>query len=142
MKTWLKNPLVTWTANEHDAAGGIVIEDDVILELVSGAEPVCAYDNALDVSDCVLLPGLINCHHHFYQTLTRAFGPALNKELFEWLTTLYPYWAGLDEECIRVSTTTAIAVAKFCARASSLRSSSKRNSAEIISRICLPYTPS
>ncbi len=109
MKTWLKNPLVTWTANEHDAAGGVVIENDVILELVSGAEPVGAYDNTLDVSDCVLLPGLINCHHHFYQTLTRAFGPALNKELFEWLTTLYPYWAGLDEECIRVSTTTAIA---------------------------------
>ena len=57
----------------------------------------------------VLLPGLINCHHHFYQTLTRALPTAQNKELFEWLKALYPIWAGIDEEGIYLSTELALA---------------------------------
>ena len=43
-------------------------------------------------------PGLVNTHHHIYQNLTRAFAPAVNGTLFDWLTTLYPLWARLDEE--------------------------------------------
>ena len=52
-------------------------------------------DQIFNASEHVILPGLINTHHHFYQTLTRAFGPGLNKELFDWLKALYPIWAKL-----------------------------------------------
>src|SRR5439155_4633068 len=60
-------------------------------------------DETIDASDCVVLPGLVNTHHHLYQTLTRAFSPALGCDLFEWLTTLYPVWARLDEESAYLS---------------------------------------
>jgi len=105
MKTWLKNPLAILVDDKTDARGGVVIEDDRILELVSlGAEPSTNVDQTLDASEQVILPGLINTHHHFYQTLTRAHPDAINKELFAWLKSLYPVWAGLTEEMIHVST--------------------------------------
>lgn len=107
MKTWIKNPAATWTGNQSPAANGIVVDGSVITELVNG-EPASPVDEIYDAGKCVLLPGLVNCHHHFYQTLTRALPSALNKELFEWLVSLYPVWANLDEEAIRASTTTAV----------------------------------
>jgi len=55
-----------------------------------------------------LLPGLINTHHHFYQTLTRAYPEALNKELFPWLKSLYKVWANIQPEMIAVSTELAL----------------------------------
>ena len=107
IRTWIKNPAATWTASQAKAKNGIVIEDNFIVELVNG-EPLFPVDEIYDAKKSVLLPGLINCHHHFYQTLTRALPVSLNKELFEWLTSLYPVWAKLDEEAIRASTTTAV----------------------------------
>ena len=107
MKTWIKNPAATWTGNQATATNGIVVEGNVIAELVNG-EPTSPVDEIYDAGKCVLLPGLVNCHHHFYQTLTRALPAALNKELFDWLVTLYPVWANLDEAAIRASTTTAV----------------------------------
>ena len=107
MKTWIKNPAATWTGNQATATNGIVVEGNVITELVNGA-PTSPVDEIYDAGKCVLLPGLVNCHHHFYQTLTRALPAALNKELFDWLVTLYPVWANLDEAAIRASTTTAV----------------------------------
>ena len=50
-----------------------------------------------------MTPGLINTHHHIYQNLTRAYRPATNGNLFDWLTTLYPLWSRLDEEAAYVS---------------------------------------
>ena len=50
-----------------------------------------------------MTPGLVNTHHHLYQNLTRAFAPALTGGLFDWLVTLYPLWARLDEEAAYVS---------------------------------------
>ena len=50
-----------------------------------------------------MTPGLINTHHHIYQNLTRSYRPAVNGTLFQWLTTLYPRWALLDEEAAYVS---------------------------------------
>jgi 8-oxoguanine deaminase len=108
MKTWIKNPAAVFTANNEKAPNGIVIEGNKIVELVTGDSPG-AVDSIIDASDCVLLPGLINCHHHFYQTLTRAFPSALNKELFDWLQNLYPVWAGLNESAVAASTETALA---------------------------------
>lgn len=57
----------------------------------------------------VAIPGLVNTHHHLYQTLTRAYPPAMNAGLFQWLRTLYPVWAGLDEEAVRLGTLAGMA---------------------------------
>ncbi len=104
MKTWFKNPLAI--LDEAAIAGaGLVIQDNRIIELVAkGQQPVTTVDRVFDASEHIILPGLINTHHHFYQTLTRAFPDALNKALFPWLKSLYPVWAGLDEDMIHVST--------------------------------------
>ena len=108
--TWIKRPLAVYTANDLDAAGGVVVRGDRIVELVgTGKEPVTPVENVFDASGLVLLPGLINGHHHFYQTLTRACPPALNKPLFAWLKALYPVWANLSEEAVAVSTRLALA---------------------------------
>ena len=108
MRTWIKDPVATWTGNELQAPKGVIVEDSTIIELVID-EPASTWDIIHEASDCVLIPGLINCHHHFFQTLTRALPVALNKELFDWLTALYPIWANLTEEAIAASTRTALA---------------------------------
>ena len=90
LKIWLKNPLSILAEN---AGGGILLEGARIIELIpSGKQPSSEYDSVFDASCHVILPGLINLHHHFYQTLTRVYPQALNKELFPWLKTLYPLW--------------------------------------------------
>jgi len=102
---WIKNPLAVFTANDQDARGGIVVRADKIIELVpQGQMPSTHYDEVYDASRSVLLPGLINTHHHLYQTLTRAFPPALNKRLFPWLQTLYPVWAKLRPNMLSLAT--------------------------------------
>jgi cytosine/adenosine deaminase-related metal-dependent hydrolase len=60
-------------------------------------------DRTIDARGCLVTPGLVNTHHHLYQNLTRAFAPALTGGLFDWLVTLYPLWARLDEEAAYVS---------------------------------------
>lgn len=80
------------------------------MEIVAaGCQPTNKADREFDASGLVILPGLINCHHHFYQTLTRAFPEALNKQLFNWLVSLYPVWAELTEDSIALSTELALA---------------------------------
>jgi 8-oxoguanine deaminase len=107
MRIWIKNPLAVLA---DDTGGGIVVEDHVIAECLSpGGNPASAVDEIFDASEHVVLPGLINTHHHFYQTLTRAYGPALDKELFDWLKTLYPVWAGLTPEFLDVASRLALA---------------------------------
>ena len=65
-------------------------------------------DEVLDLTDHIVLPGLVNTHHHFYQTLTRVVPAAQNTNLFNWLTTLYPIWARMNPEDIFISTQTAL----------------------------------
>ena len=107
MVTWIKDPSVVWTGNKERASRGVLISGGRILELVDEL-PRVEYDEVFDASGLVLIPGLINCHHHFYQTLTRALPAALNKELFPWLASLYPVWSKLTEESVRASTRTAV----------------------------------
>ena len=107
MVTWIKDPAVVWTGNKERASRGVLISGGRILELVDEF-PRVEYDEVFDASGLVLIPGLINCHHHFYQTLTRALPAALNKELFPWLASLYPVWSKLTEESVRASTRTAV----------------------------------
>ena len=73
------------------------------------AELPQAADEILDLTGHIVLPGLINTHHHFYQTLTRAVPAAQDANLFNWLKTLYPIWARMRPEDIRISTQTALA---------------------------------
>ncbi|WP_062111030.1 8-oxoguanine deaminase [Aureimonas sp. AU40] len=105
-RLFLKNPLAVL---EPLAAGGIVVEAGRIAELVpSGAEPSAPVDEVFDASRHVVLPGLVNTHHHFYQTLTRAHPQAIDKELFPWLQALYPIWARLEPDSFRQSVRLAL----------------------------------
>jgi 8-oxoguanine deaminase len=107
---WIKKPLSVFTANQQDASNGIVISNGIIIELVpAGSEPKTPIDQVFDASRHVLLPGLVNTHHHLYQTLTRAFPPALNKRLFPWLQTLYPVWAKLQPDMLHAATELGLA---------------------------------
>jgi len=103
---WVKNPLAIFAKNSN---GGVVIKGQEIIELVgAGKAPLSQIDEVYDASDSVVLPGLINTHHHFYQTLTRAYPEALNKELFPWLKSLYKVWAHIQPEMLAVSTELAL----------------------------------
>jgi len=103
---WVKNPLAIF-ANNSDS--GVVIKGHEIIELVgAGKAPLSQIDEVYDASDSVVLPGLINTHHHFYQTLTRAYPEALNKGLFPWLKSLYKVWAHIQPEMLSVSTELAL----------------------------------
>ncbi|HSA80879.1 MAG TPA: 8-oxoguanine deaminase [Geminicoccaceae bacterium] len=105
---WLAQPLAILA--DGDAAGGLVIDQGRIVELVpSGRQPQTPRTIRFDASAHVVLPGLINTHHHFYQTLTRACPPALDKPLFPWLEALYPIWAKLTPEHLRLAVRTALA---------------------------------
>ena len=109
IRIWLKNPLAAFTANELDARGGLVIDGGLIVEvLAAGQTPAAPCAQVFDAREHVLLPGLINTHHHFYQTLTRAWEPVVNQPLFPWLKTLYPVWARLTPEQLRVASTVAL----------------------------------
>jgi cytosine/adenosine deaminase-related metal-dependent hydrolase len=57
----------------------------------------------IDARGCVVIPGLVNCHHHLYQTLTRSIGTGAGKSLFDWLQALYPIWGQMDAESVYVS---------------------------------------
>ncbi len=104
---YLKNPLAILA---EGANGGLVIQDGRIAELVKPERnPVTPFDIVFDASRHVVLPGLINAHHHFYQTLTRAHPKAINKELFDWLKALYPVWARLTPESFRLAARVALA---------------------------------
>ena len=104
MRLWIKRPMAILAEN---ATGGIVVDNGVIVETVA-ANVAPIYDQSFDASQHVVIPGLVNTHHHFYQTLTRAHPNAINKELFDWLKALYPLWARLTPEAHRISTRLAL----------------------------------
>ncbi|EZH83673.1 8-oxoguanine deaminase [Ectopseudomonas composti] len=109
-RIWIKNPLAIFTANDLDASGGLVIEDGRIAEVLgAGQQPATPCQQVFDAREHVVLPGLINTHHHFYQTLTRAWAPVVNQPLFPWLKTLYPVWARLTPEKLALASKVALA---------------------------------
>jgi 8-oxoguanine deaminase len=105
---WIKTPLAILAADGADASGGVVVSGGRIAELVPAGGKPALECQTFDASRHVVLPGLINTHHHFYQTLTRAHPAAINKELFDWLTALYPIWAKLGPEALRLATRLAL----------------------------------
>src|SRR3954466_14566281 len=90
-------------ARREIAGGWVAVTGGGISAVGSAADPQPDAVRTLDAHGCLVTPGLVNTHHHLYQNLTRAFAPALTGGLFEWLVTLYPLWARLDEEAAYVS---------------------------------------
>ncbi len=100
------------TMDDHQTEfsdGGLFIRNGFIEQVARTADLPQTADEVLDLRGHVLLPGLVNTHHHFYQTLTRAVPAAQDANLFNWLKTLYPIWARLQPEDIFISTSTALA---------------------------------
>ncbi|HET9392599.1 MAG TPA: 8-oxoguanine deaminase [Candidatus Rubrimentiphilum sp.] len=108
----LKNAhaIATFDAGQHELRdASILLRDNVIEAIGPAGEVAASADATIDCSRLVLLPGLVNTHHHFYQTLTRNVPGTQDVNLFEWLTRLYLMWARFNPESIRVSTQIAIA---------------------------------
>ena len=89
--------------------GGLFIRDGFIEQVGLTVDLPERADEILDMTGHIVLPGLINTHHHFYQTLTRVVPAAQNSNLFNWLKTLYPIWSRMTPEDIQISTKTALA---------------------------------
>src|ERR687887_1656419 len=96
-------------ADSRWADGGLYVEDNVIQQVGPTTALPDRADCVIDARDMVILPGLVNTHHRFYQTLTRNLPAAQNVNLFRWLRTHYPIWAGLTPEAIYVSSKVAMA---------------------------------
>ena len=102
--------LVTMDSHRREIPdGGIFVRNGFVSQVGPTDELPQTADEILDLSGHIVLPGLINTHHHFYQTLTRVVPAAQNGNLFQWLRTLYPIWARMGSEDIRISTQTALA---------------------------------
>ena len=101
--------LVTMDDQRREIAGGAVyIRGNVIEQVGPSAELPQDADEVIDAANHVVMPGLVNTHHHMYQSLTRVIPAAQNGELFNWLTNLYPIWANLTGEMVHVSTLAAM----------------------------------
>jgi len=109
----LKNALLLATVNDarEKIPDGALFARSNVIEWVGPTadlpEEYQAADRVIDARDWVVLPGLINTHHHLFQTLTRALAPDCG--LFDWLKTLYPIWARLDGEAVYISALTGMA---------------------------------
>src|SRR5437588_12485693 len=89
---------------EHES-GWVLVADGSVAGVGSGEEPDA--DERVDLRGALVTPGLVNTHHHLYQTLTRA--RAQQADLFTWLKTLYPVWAGIDAEAEYAAARTGLA---------------------------------
>ena len=96
-------------AGTEHATGHVVVDGSRITAVGSGTAPDDvrrSADRVVDGGGCVLTPGFVNTHQHLYQWATR--GLAVDATLFEWLTELYPVWAGIDEEVVRSAPAAAL----------------------------------
>ena len=94
----------------------ILIEDGLIKEVFEakqfeerGQHLLSKVDQVIDAKNHLVIPGMVNCHHHMVQSLTRAYLPVQNAELFSWLRGLYPIWANLRPEMVQVASKVAMA---------------------------------
>ena len=101
--------LVTMDPQRREFAGGWVAVTAGRVSAIGGFGYEPPAREVISAAGCLVTPGLVNTHHHMYQNLTRAYVPATNANLFGWLTTLYPVWAGLDEEASYLSAWVALA---------------------------------
>jgi cytosine/adenosine deaminase-related metal-dependent hydrolase len=98
--------IVTMDGEGSELAGGwVLVEDGLVSAVGDGAAPEA--DELVDLSGCLVTPGLVNTHHHLYQTLTRT--RAQQADLFTWLRALYPLWSRIDEESEYAAARTGLA---------------------------------
>jgi cytosine/adenosine deaminase-related metal-dependent hydrolase len=109
--------------HEHED-GWLLVDDAVIGDVGAGAAPEA--DERIDLGGALVAPGLVNTHHHLYQTLTRAH--AQQADLFTWLKTLYPIWARLDGEAEYAAARTGLAPSPAARRCSTTTTSSRADS--------------
>ena len=103
--------LVTMDDERREIENGAIVVRDNVIEMLGSSDQVhrelstqaLQPQQIIDASGCILMPGLVNCHHHLYQTLTRSIGTAEGKSLFDWLQTLYPIWGQMDAEAVYIS---------------------------------------
>lgn len=108
----VKNATLLATMDDADtrwADGGLYVTDGVITQVGPTAELPESADRVIDAREMIILPGLVNTHHHFFQNLTRNVPAAQDAKLFDWLRVHYPIWARLTPEAIGISTRVAIA---------------------------------
>ena len=106
MRLWIKDPLAILAAG---AERGIVVDGAEIVECIArGRSPAIRPDATFDASRHVVLPGLVNAHHHFYQTLTRAHAAGLGKELIPWLMAMERVWDRMTPEALRIAVRMAL----------------------------------
>ncbi len=106
MRLWIKDPLAILAP---EAERGVVVEGTQIVESVArGETPTAPFGATFDASRHVVLPGLINAHHHFYQTLTRAHPAGFGQELIPWLTAMERVWDRMTPEALRVAVRMAL----------------------------------
>ncbi|MCW2716525.1 8-oxoguanine deaminase [Pseudonocardia sp.] len=98
---------VVTVTGEELAGGHVVVEDNRITAVGAGPAPETPGATVLDGRGCLLTPGFVNTHNHLYQWVTR--GLAVDSTLFQWLTTLYPVWAGIDEHAVHTAASGALA---------------------------------
>ena len=102
--------LVTMDASRRELEdSGFYVRNGLIEQIGPSGELPSTADEVLDLRDHVVLPGLVNTHHHLFQTLTRAVPAAQDADLFSWLRTLYPIWARLTPDALRSSTQLGLA---------------------------------
>ncbi len=103
--------LVTMNAGRDEIPRGSVLIRDRVVEKTGSSNEIRSFiksgditlEQVIDAEGCVVMPGLVNCHHHLYQTLTRTIGTGEGKSLFDWLRLLYPIWAQMDADAVYVS---------------------------------------
>lgn len=113
----LKNALAVLTMDDQRreiAGGAVLVRDNAIVAVGTTDEVVralagTAVDDTIDLAGHVVMPGMVNTHHHFFQTLTRALARGQDAELFDWLSLHYPVWAAITPEMVHVSALTAMA---------------------------------
>jgi cytosine/adenosine deaminase-related metal-dependent hydrolase len=101
--------LVTMDETRREIADGCVLIQDGVIEAVGTDLPNMAADEVIDANGCVVTPGLVNTHHHLFQTLTRAVPAGQDALLFGWLETLYPIWARMGPEEVHAATALGLA---------------------------------
>ena len=104
--------IVTMDATRREIKDGAILIRDNLIDWIgtSGELPPAALaaEQKISAHGRIVLPGFVNTHHHFYQTLTRVIPDAQNAVLFDWLKTLYPIWAELTPDDVRISTQLAL----------------------------------
>ena len=103
--TLLVRAALLWTGGQEIENGWLLARDGMVAEVGSGPAP--AAEEVIDERNCVAMPGLVNAHDHMYQWATRGYVP--DGTLFEWLRALYPVWARIDADAVRVAARAAMA---------------------------------